>query len=97
MEEKIRLLKQENNELEENLEQLNCQRRKQEKVVCLSSLFYSNKMFVCVFVTYLLRNGWTDLAKLFFVISVLVTVWFYAKQIPDLGSGFSGNPEKPGF
>ena len=30
----------------------------------------------CVLVTYLLRNGWTDLAKLFFVSSVLVTGWF---------------------
>ena len=41
---------------------------------------YSNTMFVCLrvcmLVAYLLRNGWTDLAKLFFVSSVLVTRWF---------------------
>ena len=29
------------------------------------SLLYSNTMFVCVLVAYLLRNDWTDLAKLF--------------------------------
>ena len=34
-------------------------------------------------------------SKLFFVSSVLVTVWFQAKQIPDPGSGFSENSEKP--
>ena len=42
---------------------------------------------VCVFAAYLLRNGWTDLAKLFFVSSVLVTGRFLAKKIPDPGSG----------
>ena len=35
----------------------------------LLSLLYSNTMFVCLLacllVPYLLRNGWTDLAKLF--------------------------------
>ena len=51
----------------------------------------------CLFVLYLLRNGWTDLAKLFFVSSVLVTRWFQAQKIPDPVSGFSGNPEKPSF
>ena len=40
------------------------------------SLLYSNTMFVCMLAAYLLQNGWTDLAKLFFVSSVLVTRWF---------------------
>ena len=35
---------------------------------------------VCLLAAYLLRNGWTDLAKLFFVSSVLVTGWFQAKK-----------------
>ena len=36
-------------------------------VFCLldSSLLYSNTMFACMYVTYLLRNGWTDLANIF--------------------------------
>ena len=49
---------------------------------------------VCMFAAYLLRNGWTDLAEIFFVSSVLGQLRFQAKKIPDPGSGFSGNPEK---
>ena len=49
-------------------------------VINQESLLYSNTMFVCLLacllVAYLLRNGWTDLAKLFFVSFVLVTGWF---------------------
>ena len=40
---------------------------------------YSNKIFACLracmLAAYLLQNGWTDLAKLFFVSSVLVARW----------------------
>ena len=46
---------------------------------------------------YFLQNGWTDLAKFFFVSSVLVTQMVLGQK--KSGSGFSGSgiryPEKP--
>ena len=66
----------------------------------LVSLLYSNTMFACVYacllVIYLLWNGWTDLAKLFCLLRLGHGVVLGQKN-PHLGSGFSGNPEKPGF
>ena len=47
-------------------------------------------MYVCVLVAYLLRNSWTNLAKLFFVSPVLVGGWFQAKKILDPDSGLYG-------
>ena len=46
-------------------------------------------MFACMYVTYLLQNGWTDLAKIN-VSSALVTDMFMAKKFPDPGFGISG-------
>ena len=43
------------------------------------SLYVS--LYVCMFETYLLRNGWTDLKNSFFVSSVLVMGRFQAKKI----------------
>ena len=54
-------------------------------------------LFVCLYVPYLLRNGWTDLANLFFVSSVLVTGWFQAEKIPDPSTGSPEIREKPVF
>ena len=48
-------------------------------------------------VSYLLRNGWTDLAIFFFVSSVLVRGWFLTQKILYSGSGFPGNPENPRY
>ena len=52
-------------------------------------------MFVCMLAAYLLRNGWTNLAKLF----LLALSWSQDGFMPkkDPGSGFSGNLEQPGF
>ena len=51
------------------------------------SFIYSTRiylcMYVCMFETYLLRNGWTDLKNSFFVSSVLVRGRFQAKEILD--------------
>ena len=48
---------------------------------------------VCLLVAYLLRNGWTDLAKLFFVSSVLGQGMILGKKIPDPVFSFSGSLE----
>ena len=50
-------------------------------------------LLVCMLAAYLLRNGWTDLAKLF----LLAPSWSRDGFRPinlDPGSGFSENPEK---
>ena len=54
-------------------------------------------MCVCMLVAYLLTNDWTDLAKLFLLELRLGHGIVLGQKIPDPGSGFSGNPEKPVF
>ena len=65
------------------------------------SFIYSTRiylcMYVCMFETYLLRNGWTDLKNSFFVSSVLVRGRFQAEKNMDFGSNFPKKQEKLQF
>ena len=65
------------------------------------SFIYSTRiylcMYVCMFETYLLRNGWTDLKNSFFVSSVLVRGRFQAEKNMDFGSNFPRKQEKLKF
>ena len=48
-----------------------------------------------MYVTYLLRNDWTDFADLLFVIYIFIRGMFQQKN-PYLWTGFSEKPEKSG-
>ena len=54
-------------------------------------------MFACLFVAYLLLNGWTIWLNFYLLAPSWSRDGFRPKKISDPGSGFSENPEKSIF